>query len=589
LAGRWVSSSWAWPAWPPRDERVGRTLSFAALAGRWAVSGPPSSLPSFLAAVAPRVAALAGRRHAVMTSSGSSAIVLALQALGIGPGSRVLVPALTWVGCATAILRTGARPVFLDAATNTPCVPSDLTDVELPPLDAVLAVHLYASQVDIAGLRGRFPGVPIIEDCSHCHGSVTPAGRRLGSLGDLSIFSFQATKILPAGEGGAVVTDDANMAMQLLSLATDSRRIMHEPGTGALNCLEPAGMLHGANHAMSEFSAAVLWEQMQRLPDLSARRALGLRLLTTGLDPSAGRLVFDETANVSGGFYGVPYRPMRPWPRDVSEIMGQIREECGACLDRVYPPVPQSPLYRPETVASYRHCAGALDGMARTTPNAVRWHEEALLLPHALFLADQPELTALSQALDRAATSIARPPVRSNRRLHELPSVNVVVLTTGVRDSLADALRSVVAQDYAGPYSVLLVCDDRYEAGARVSGLVETVAGLDRLIVRRVSLVEEAQSLPTDPYARVAILRRLALSLVSATLVAFLDDDNAWEPEHLSSLVHLMGETGSPAVHSWRRLYTSSGEPHVPASFPWMQDQSAAKAKLRQSRNEPFA
>lgn len=223
MAGRWVSSRDAWPAWPPQDERVGRTLSFAAVAGRWPISGPPSSLPSFLAAVAPRVAALAGRRHAVMTTSGSSAIVLALQALGVGPGCRVVVPALTWVGCATAVLRTGAQPVFFDAGARTPCTPSELTNIELPPADAVLAVHLYASQVDIPALRKRFPGVPIIEDCSHLHGSFTLARRPLGSLGDVSIFSFQATKILPAGEGGTVATDDADMAARLLALGTDSR------------------------------------------------------------------------------------------------------------------------------------------------------------------------------------------------------------------------------------------------------------------------------------------------------------------------------------------------------------------------------
>ena len=580
MAGRWVSSRESWPAWPPKDERVGRTLSFAAVAGRWAISGPPSSLPSFLAAVAPRVAALAGRRHAVMTSSGSSAIVLALQALGIGPGHRMVVPALTWVGCATAVLRTGAQPVFLDAGALSPCTPSELTDIELPPVDAVLAVHLYASHVDIPALRERFPGVPIIEDCSHCHGSFTLARRPLGSLGDVSIFSFQATKILPAGEGGAVATDDADMAARLLALGTDSRRVVDEPGPDALNCLQPAHLLHGANHAMSEFSAAVLWEQMHRLADLSARRALGLRLLATQLDPAAGGLVFDETAAISGGFYGVPYRPVRPWRRDKGEIMLRIREECGARLDRMYPPVPNSPLYRPETVAAYRLGTGDMDERRRPTPNAVRWHEEALILPHALFLAGESELTALSQALHRAATGAAQAPATSNRRGRELRMVDVVVVTTGVRDTLAEALRSVVAQDYPGPCSMFLVCDDRYGVGARVSDVMRAVPGPDRLTVRRVSVAEDGQSLPIDPYARVAVLRNLALSLVTAPLVAFLDDDNAWEPEHLSSLIDLMDETGSPAVHSWRRLYSPEGQLHVPISFPWLLDQSAAAAKF---------
>lgn len=95
--------------------------------------------------------------------------------------------------------------------------------------------------------------------------------------------------------------------------------------------------------------------------------------------------------------------------------------------------------------------------------------------------------------------------------------VDVVVVTTGVRDTLAEALRSVVAQDYPGPCSMFLVCDDRYGVGARVSDVVmRAVPGPDRLTVRRVSVAEDGQSLPIDPYARVAVLRNLALSLVTA-------------------------------------------------------------------------
>jgi hypothetical protein len=108
--------------------------------------------------------------------------------------------------------------------------------------------------------------------------------------------------------------------------------------------------------------------------------------------------------------------------------------------------------------------------------------------------------------------------------------------------------------------------------------VLRAVLGQDRLTVRRVSVAEDGQGLPIDPYARVAVLRNLALSLVTAHLVAFLDDDNAWEPEHLSSLVELMDATGAPAVHSWRRLYTPDGQPHVPVAFPWLLDRSAATA-----------
>lgn len=575
---------YVWPRWPPDDERARQALAVAVQAGRWAISGPPSALPSFLDAAAVEVARMAGRRFAVLTSSGSSAIVLALQSLGVGRGSRVLMPATTWVGCATAALRVGAAPVFIDADALSPGAAGGLDEKRLGPIDAALAVHLYASQADISALRASLPDVPVIEDCAHANGAVSADGRPLGSFGDLAVFSFQATKVLPAGEGGAVVTDDAGTAQRLFALASDSRRPVREPALDALNRLEPAGLSHGANHAMSEFAAAVLWAQLLRFPELAQRRSEGLRFLAAHLDGVHGELIFDEASAASGGFYGVLFLPNRPWPRGATHALNDVQGDCGARLDEVYPPVPCSPLYRPWTVPTYARTPYSADNVAEEPehrfPTSTRWQRDALVLPHWLFLADKPPLRALARALGWAASPSRAPRCTPKTKTLIVPEVCVVLVTAGRRDTLIESLRSVERQTYAGPCSVLVLCDDQDGSTERVTGLLTAADLPARLPVRTVTLTLGPGTGDVNAFSRVARLRNTALGYVDAPLVAFLDDDNAWDPAHLSSLVRLMRESRALATHSWRRLLTPRGQPYVPDTFPWLPDPEAAAARF---------
>ncbi len=214
-----------WPQWPQVDARTMEVVSASLIARRWSISGLPSPHPSFVARVEADFARLIGREYCVTTCNGSSAIVIALQALGIGPGHRVLVPATTWVGCATAVHRVGASPVFMDGDENSPCMnPAIPQDIDPKSIDAILAVHLYASHDDVDRLRRWAPHAMIVEDCSHCHTASDKHGRALGTLGDISIFSFQATKILTCGEGGAALTDESSLAARLAALRSSRTR-----------------------------------------------------------------------------------------------------------------------------------------------------------------------------------------------------------------------------------------------------------------------------------------------------------------------------------------------------------------------------
>jgi perosamine synthetase len=150
-------------------------------------------------------------------SSGTAALYAAVDALDLQPGDEVVMPSFTIISCAQAVLAAGATPVLVDADPVTWCM--DVAEVEpriTPRTRAIMAVHTYGHPVDMTRLReiaGRH-SLPVIEDAAEAHGA-TYRGRRAGSLGDISCFSFYANKIITCGEGGMVLTDDAGLAARV--------------------------------------------------------------------------------------------------------------------------------------------------------------------------------------------------------------------------------------------------------------------------------------------------------------------------------------------------------------------------------------
>ncbi len=152
-----------------------------------------------------------GARHAVGVANGTDAITLALRALGVGPGDDVVVPSFTFYASAEAIPHTGARPVFCDVDPETFCVTADTVRAALTPrTKAVIAVHLFGNVAPVAEIAAL--GVPVVEDAAQSAGSTSAAGRP-GALGTIATFSFFPSKNLGCfGDGGAVTTNDAELA-----------------------------------------------------------------------------------------------------------------------------------------------------------------------------------------------------------------------------------------------------------------------------------------------------------------------------------------------------------------------------------------
>lgn len=159
-----------------------------------------------------------GVKHCVACSNGTTAIQLALSALGIGPEDEVIMPNLTFAAVSNAILAIGATPVFVDVDYGTWNIDiKNLANAITNKTKALIIVHSYGMPANIFEIKKQFPDLDLIEDCAEAHGAELN-GVRVGSIGKLATFSFYANKIITTGEGGCVLTNSDNLKTKLIVL-----------------------------------------------------------------------------------------------------------------------------------------------------------------------------------------------------------------------------------------------------------------------------------------------------------------------------------------------------------------------------------
>ncbi|HZV77356.1 MAG TPA: DegT/DnrJ/EryC1/StrS family aminotransferase [Candidatus Babeliales bacterium] len=185
-----------------------------------------------------RFASYVGAGHCVGVESGTAALQLALEALNVGPGDEVIMPANTYIASAIAVSAVGARPVLVDIDDAYLIDPIRLSDALTPRTKAIMPVHLYGQMVPMEPIIdfARRSGLLVIEDAAQAHGA-SWNGRRAGSFGDAGAFSFYPGKNLGAyGDGGAVVTNDVRLAERLRLLRDFGQRRKYEHVVKAGNC-----------------------------------------------------------------------------------------------------------------------------------------------------------------------------------------------------------------------------------------------------------------------------------------------------------------------------------------------------------------
>jgi L-glutamine:2-deoxy-scyllo-inosose/3-amino-2,3-dideoxy-scyllo-inosose aminotransferase len=389
-----------WPAWPQYTAGARREVDAALASGRWAVSGPWVGEACRERRFAEQFAGFHEVDHCVPTTNGASALVIALEALDVGAGDEVIIPGLTWVANASAVVRVNAIPVMVDIDPDTLCLSLDAVRRALSPRTrAITPVHLYSSMADMDGLLAlaKQAGVAIVEDCSQAHGAVW-RDTYAGTLGDIGVFSMQQTKLLTAGEGGAVITRDAHLARRLEQLRADGR-VFHAspPNHGELELCE-VGEVLGANFSLSEVQAALLMEGLTRL-DRENRTREG----NAGrLDAELGRLpgitpIRAPSAQTRRSYYQYVLRVdcRRFGLADVEELAAQLSAELSFRVARPYRPLNDNPLYQPlskrSTAVSDAYRA-AITPTRFELPECDRARAECLTFHHRLLLGDDNDM-----------------------------------------------------------------------------------------------------------------------------------------------------------------------------------------------------
>jgi len=222
------------------------------------------------AAFAAKFAKAHTAKYGQCVNTGTVAIQSALKAIGIKPGDEVIVPAYTWEGTVGPVLLVNAIPVFVDVDPDTYCLDAKLIEKAITPkTKAILPVHLgmrFADMDEILRVASKH-NLKVVEDCAHAHGGMWK-GKGAGSMGDMGAFSFQSSKLITSGEGGAVITNNLEYMELVQSYINAGRASLTD---------KYKKRIIGFNYRLGEFQAAVLGAQLTRMPKQSAIREKNMK------------------------------------------------------------------------------------------------------------------------------------------------------------------------------------------------------------------------------------------------------------------------------------------------------------------------
>lgn len=302
------------------------------LRSKWLTQGPKTA--EFEARFAERV----GARHAVAVSNCTAALHLALLAAGVGPGDEVIVPALTFVATANAVLYCGARPVFADVV-GPDCLLMDPEDVErkvTAATRAIVPMHYAGYACDMDALReiALRRSLHIVEDAAHAPGSVW-RGRPIGSIGDASCFSFFGNKNLVTGEGGMVTTGDDRIAQFVRSRRSHGMTaVSYDKHRGHAFDYDVVGT--GYNYRLTEVQAALGLAQLGKLDRNNAARRARVRWYRERLARIPGLAVPFEGREAESSCHILPV--VLPPTTDRGRLQLALKDE-GIQTSVHYPPV----------------------------------------------------------------------------------------------------------------------------------------------------------------------------------------------------------------------------------------------------------
>ncbi|HLJ27710.1 MAG TPA: DegT/DnrJ/EryC1/StrS family aminotransferase [Candidatus Angelobacter sp.] len=342
-----------------------------------------------------------GCRFALAVSNGTQALEIALSCLGIGFGDEVIVPAFTFVATATAVLTVGAIPVTVDVDLDTYCINVAAARRAITPrTKAIIPVHLAGHPADMDGLLAiaRDTGVLIVSDSAHAHGAQWK-GISLPKLTPASMYSFQNLKLLAAGEGGALLTDDEEIA----------RRAWLKHTYGRPNRDTKYQHLElGTNCRMTEFQGAVLRPQLVRFPQLLLEREEGSQRLDQYLSGIDGLHLPTRHPSVSTHAHYMYMLRVEPEKIGLDrDFLVQALVAEGVPAYRTYPCIPDLEMFERSSLWN-GELPPALEAQKirqalqrHTVPNSREISRNAIWLHHAVLLGGEQVQSKVAEAFHK--------------------------------------------------------------------------------------------------------------------------------------------------------------------------------------------
>ena len=370
--------------WPVFDDRERAALNEVLESGLWGGYSP--KVHDFEQAFAEFHQTTCG----VTAANGTVTLETALAAAGIKAGDEVIVPPISFIATATAVLRLGALPVFADIHEDTCNLdPERIVEAITPRTRAIIPVHFAGQPADMDAITeiAQRHDLILIEDCAHAHGA-TWRGQKVGSFGDFGSFSFQASKNMTAGEGGILITSDEALAEQARSICNQGRK------TGG-GWYEHVRL--GTNFRLTGWQAALLLVQLARLPEQLERRDANAKFITEQLRQSdmITTLVTDERVTRHAHYLFM----LR---LNLSENPGVTKERFVAALNAEGIPCAAGyphPLYRNQVFESYAHHRAPC-------PSAEQMCLDTFWISHEILLAEQRDLEDFTSALMKVRSEI---------------------------------------------------------------------------------------------------------------------------------------------------------------------------------------
>ena len=346
-----------------------------------------------------------GAKHVTGVVNGTNALYAALSALEVGPGDEVIVPPYTFVATINAVIQQFALPVFVDTDVETQLIdPATLEGAIGPNTRCILPVHLggnVANMGEIMKVAGQH-GIPVVEDACQAHFAEWK-GQKAGAIGDIGCFSFQSSKNLPCGEGGAIVTSRDDLYDRIHSFQNNGR----DRVTGTRE-----GYQHqGTNLRMTEFQAALLMAQFTRFEKQCIKREQNANLLTSllkavpGIEPAR---MYEGCTRNAYYLYMARYDSRHFAGLTRSGFLRALRREgiSGGggyqplnkepFLEKIFESRPYKRLYSPERMARYRE--------ENVCPANDELCEQGLFFSQRCLLGSEQDISQIVGAIERIQT-----------------------------------------------------------------------------------------------------------------------------------------------------------------------------------------